>query len=424
MSYWVLGSCLGNLLGYGTDFFYLFRIESFWFFLLILFIWLKFKEKLFIIILGFIWGATNNVPWAKYEEDFKETSKKISNFNSVQIIKIRNSYRLIEAKEYLCFLFHIRIQKSSLLFHDSRVISECKIQYTSRKGQNIYVSNSSILRWFNALYLGRTDKLLSETKHKFAHLGISHLLAISGLHITFLSNIALFLLDGLVHLLYSLLMIRSQLVYNLKIITRIICIAFLFWYVCLIGGKHPGQRALIMFIVGSADPYFFANKMHFKQKILIGVFLQTLFYPTGFAHGINLLSWFTYITVIVFCFDMHRVKSYFFANLILLMLSLSIIGEGSLVGLIANFFFIPIFYCFFIIIGVGVLWPLWRDFAECAVFIFEQLVDILSLLISQNDHFIIRINDSYISWRILILLGAVIFIFKKIYDQPNNVINN
>lgn len=117
-----------------------------------------------------------------------------------------------------------KVNKISLFFHQTRKIIEQKIDTTFAK------EKSEILK---GILLGKTDEMEEEVKEQFQTANISHVLAISGMHISYLIlgiQLAIEKLKG-------------------KRKTRIITIVALLFYIGIIGFSPSVIRAVIMAIL-------------------------------------------------------------------------------------------------------------------------------------------------------------------------------
>lgn len=125
----------------------------------------------------------------------------------------------------------------------------------------------------NALITGVKSGILRKTRDIFAFSGLSHILAISGLHITLIAGIIfLFLRRGLV--LYEPISRK----YNIKKLASIISIPVTFFYVALSGFSYPAIRSFCMMgivFIGVILDRFSVS----MRSIALSAFLIMLFFP-------------------------------------------------------------------------------------------------------------------------------------------------
>jgi len=96
----------------------------------------------------------------------------------------------------------------------------------------------SQFRFLSSVFLGRREMLDKKTKLIFVEAGVSHLLAISGLHIGLLGLIVFFTLK----------------IFNIKFRVRILAsILFLYFYISLVGWRASTQRAFIMYTISAVS---------------------------------------------------------------------------------------------------------------------------------------------------------------------------
>jgi hypothetical protein len=387
---WLLGFCAGSLLAYGSGFLYPYRIP-----LLVLFGLLAWGKPVGLA-LGALWALGFNTTWLMDSGQLFPTTS-LQSVRVVQSVRSPHTAFLGEGRGEGCT--QSIIQESRLLFQPNRSLLLCS---TPEKSQD------PLEGWYRAFYLGDLAAVSQETKASFAHLGLIHLLSVSGLHISFLAGILLFFLEGILHLFYGVRLLSPPVIYNLKIILKLTAAVLLLVYVVLIGGGHPGQRAWIMFILGLAVPYAFGGRLLFWDRVLLGLFLQSFFCPTGFLHPINALSWLSYLVVLK---GMATPKDYLRASLTLTLLSFAFVGQFSFLSFVWNFLFTPMYYTVFLLTGFSYLLQLGRGLTLSALGLMERLLVFSDELLMENRYLFWDVKDSYHPLRILGLFGVMAYLF-------------
>lgn len=197
-----------------------------------------------------------------------------------------------------------------------------------------------------AIFLGNRDKLSAELKHDIRALGLSHLLALSGMHMSIVAGSASFVLEKLT---------------RRKKLSRIGTIAFVLFYMALTGFSPSVTRAGIMMIIFSLSCIF--DRMNDRLTSL-GVACAAIVFVNPFSaldiglqlSAVSMLACFAASDII----ERSHIKagrrvskliSYFLFSLLTsvasIILTLPIIcayfGELSVIAPISNLVFIPLF---------------------------------------------------------------------------------
>ena len=159
------------------------------------------------------------------------------------------------------------------------------------KGLQLRISNRLKLRTdyntgalLSALIVGNRNDLSGSVKLDFARLGISHVLALSGMHLAILS------------LALNFLLTRIGVRKKLRVIIMITSIAF---YIALTGFSASVLRSGLMLII-SGLIFLLSSKADAITSLFISVFLIVLFNPTSVFDLSLWLSAFATLGVIVF----------------------------------------------------------------------------------------------------------------------------
>lgn len=159
------------------------------------------------------------------------------------------------------------------------------------KGMQLKISNKLKLRTdfetgslLSALIVGDRSDLSGNTKLNFARLGISHILALSGMHLAMLS------------LAINALFIRLRIKKKIRVTLMILLVIF---YMALTGFSASVLRSGLMLIISSAL-FLLANKADALTSLAISVSIIVVFNPTAIFDISLWLSAFATLGVIVF----------------------------------------------------------------------------------------------------------------------------
>lgn len=268
-----------------------------------------------------------------------------------------------------------------------------------------------------SLILGKTG-FVSQQKALFRQAGLSHVLALSGLHRGIIAVLLIFILKPIIPRRYL----------------GILILIFLMAYSWLIGVRHSLLRALIMYgFLVCAD--FFRFKPHIMKILILSLLLQMILWP-GSQNSLSLqLSYLAMVgiilvTPVVSLILIKRIPPLLAlplsvsvgAQLYLLPLLLSTFGQVQLWGIAAGLIITPIITVY-IWLGIIIMPLLFIDNSALFGLIyrtFEALYRIIIELVSFFSHFpAINAIDGvgqvlfFISISV-ILLSVLLFIIKEL----------
>ncbi len=240
---------------------------------------LKGKEK----VLAIFYLKDNETIDIKYGDYLKLTG-------SFKVPDKNTNFNLFNYKNYLkskkiYYIFEIKkIEK---------VKNNKKITFTL-KNKIIKRINKINNKYLNVFILGDSTTLEDEVLDSYRNNGISHLFAISGMHITLFSSI--------------LIMILNKIIKNKKL-NNIIIILFLFFYMFLTNFTPSIIRASFLFILLSLNKMF---KLKIETLYVLIFILQILllYNPYYIYNNGFLLSFITTATLIIFNKAIHNCNNY------------------------------------------------------------------------------------------------------------------
>ncbi len=268
------------------------------------------------------------------------------------------------------------------------------------KGRIIdYINNFRSSSYLHTFILGNSNYIDDKVLDTYRNIGISHLLAISGTHITLLSSLLLKLLNKL----------------NKKTSFKIVTI-FLCFYAFLTSFTPSILRAVLMFILININKIY---KLKIKSNyILITIACLLLLYNPFYIYNIGFIFSFTisYFLIILSSDDNNYFKKIFKTSLIASLVSIPILSN--------NFFQINIFTTLFNLVFVPFVSYILFPFS-LVTFIIPCFDNILYFFCLAMEKLAIFLNDfniiiilKYIPFYFVIVYYIVIFIsvrYKKFY---------
>lgn len=207
------------------------------------------------------------------------------------------------------------------------------------------VGDEDTYSMLSALFLGNRDLLRDSVKRDFTRLGLSHVLALSGMHITIIVTLLGFALDkaGLNKILKELILIFATL-----------------FFVGMTGFSESAMRAGIMVCLVYLLS-FFGNRLDIITSLFLSVTLICIFSPFSIFSVSLLLSFFAMLGCAISMKFAHRVKLFkkirwkslryivlnlmtsLFAMMFTLMVIYLVFGNVAVLSPITNLLIAPIF---------------------------------------------------------------------------------
>lgn len=272
----------------------------------------------------------------------------------------------------------VKNTKENVLFHYQKYLNRKNIFfkmkanhiYLVRKNQNLYykiktyILNRCQNAYVKTFLLGDTSDIPKDILKNYRDLGISHLFAISGMHIGFLSSFFL--------KLWKKLKIREEKRYW---ITSIL----LFCYLLITGLSPSILRAVLFFFFFSINKiYYFYMK---KENIFLIVLCISLLINPCYVYDIGFWYSFTIsLSLLVVSSKLSEIKNYFKSLLCVSFLSFVVsipisiyfFNQINVFGIFYNLFYVP--FVSFVVFPVAILtflFPFLNILLEMVVFILE-----------------------------------------------------
>lgn len=364
------------------------------------------------VYINLSWYKTKN---ALNDTDIITANVKLKPFRALQNFGNNNKelwafYNHVKAKGYIDNKFNIQIVKNN---------SKNKLKTLKNDVSKIFI-NSENYWLFQAILFGDKSGTPASYKEQFKILGISHLFAISGLHIGMVFAIGFF---G-VKLLFSMLMFKANQKVNLNKLYTCAGLILALVYTLLSGCSVSAIRALIMLAVFSS--MYLRGYQYFSFKALqLALIISLIFNPFQL---LNPGIYFSFIAVYILIMTYEKLNlphNTMFSRglwLVIIQINLTIglfplvwfLNDGiSFIGIIANIIAIPLM-AFFILpsIFIIVLFSL-AKLSDLLLGFLDNIVSAGLSYISAQDLTLFWFHLDELSWQSLVLI--YLFLLMSLY---------
>lgn len=300
-------------------------------------------------------------------------------FNYQKYLKSKNIYKVMN------------VEKIEVLNNNKNVLYTIKNKIIKRIGK--FKSK----RYISAFILGDKSFLDEDVKNMYQELGVSHIFAISGMHISLITTILFFILKK----------IKENLKY-------FIVILFLLLYVFLTGMQASVLRSVAFFIVSYFNKkYLFnidnTNIFYIAITILLIIF-PNLIFDIGFQYS-SIIS-FSLIEFSYFIKGNYISKSLIIsiiAFLVSLPISINNNFQVNIFSIINNLFIVP--YISLLLYPLAVI-TFFIPFLDNVLYLFCDIVELFSKYLFKFNIIIPKMN-----FIIVIIYYCFLFIFFKTYKK-------
>ena len=336
-------------------------------------------KSITLIVSGFLWTAYYNAPRVKGErrklqvlnrsviastatltEDAKGDRSLV--WSKPDCYKTKQEFYL--ARDYGELFYPVRsyfYASSFLACSESFILGTSLQESLAHTIRARLQSANELAPWLKSLLLGDRRGLDYKIHIIFSTLGLYHLLVLSGLHISFLGFFLYSLFSILIRLSYALrLMSPRFFIFSLDLAKLGVC-ALLFIYASCVEFSVPVQRAFLSYFIYTLLSIF-CLKMHVRERFQLILFFQIFCFPIGFLDNSTFLSWGSFF-VVLFMFEgvlKKKIWSFFLGELLLMALVGVCCGKLSILGLLLNPIFVPVFsfvYCFSLLVLFKEIFP-------------------------------------------------------------------
>lgn len=234
---------------------------------------------------------------------------------------------------YKKYLYNKRVYYT-LKIDNIKILNENSNPFIKLKNKVIkHVNSYKDSTYLYAFILGKTELISDEVLTSYRENGISHLFALSGLHVSIFSSILLFILKKL----------RFK-----EILNYVLIFIFLLLFSFITGFSPSILRATLLFFLLSINKVFYLNIR--TLDILYLVFIILVIINPFIIYNLSFILSFTAAFFLIFSSDLLKGKNYFvslfkvsllsyFASL---PLSIYYFGYTNLLGTILNLVFVPL----------------------------------------------------------------------------------
>lgn len=300
-------------------------------------------------------------------------------FNYKKYLKSKNIYKVMSVENYKVINY-----KTNIIYTIKNKIIKKVVKYKSK-------------RYISAFILGDKKYLDDEVKNRYQELGVSHIFAISGMHVSLITGILFFILKK----------IKDNLKY-------FIVISFLIIYVFLTGLQASVLRSVSFFIVNYLNKKY-SFDLDIKNTFLIAVIILLIIYPNliidiGFQYS-SIISF----SLINFSYLIkgNYLKTSLTISIIAFFVSLPITinnnFEINILSIINNLFIVP--YISYILYPLSVL-TFFIPIFDNLLFIFCNLIEVISSHLLVLNIIIPKMNVLTI-----IIYYLCLYIFFKTYKK-------
>ncbi len=311
--------------------------------------------------------------------DYPKSNTIPNTFNYKKYLKSKNIYKVMSVENYKVINY-----KTNIIYTIKNKIIKKVDKYKSK-------------RYISAFILGDKKYLDDEVKNRYQELGVSHIFAISGMHVSLITGILFFILKK----------IKDNLKY-------FIVISFLIIYVFLTGLQASVLRSVSFFIVNYLNKKY-SFDLDIKNTFLIAVIILLIIYPNliidiGFQYS-SIISF----SLINFSYLIkgNYLKTSLTISIIAFLVSLPITinnnFEINVLSIINNLFIVP--YISYILYPLSIL-TFFIHIFDNLLFIFCNLIEVISSHLLVLNIIIPKMNVLTI-----IIYYLCLYIFFKTYKK-------
>jgi len=343
-------------------------------------------------------GKENIVGYYKKNIDF-DLGDKVKISGNLSELKGNTNFNLFNYKKYMLSkntYFSINIDSITLIEKNTNIFYKIKSYLIKR------ISNIKCSEYLNTFILGNSSYISDNVLESYRTNGISHLFSVSGMHITLLSSLIIYILNKV----------------KKKNINYLFVILFLLFYMFLTNFTPSVMRATFLFVFLTLNKLFKLNLSTIKIFLII-LMINLIINPYNIYNIGFKFSYIISFYLIVFGKIINRYKNYF----VKILVTSSISFLASIPILINNYFSINIITILNNIIFVPLISIIIFPFSLIVVlipkldFIFEIMIKILESLSLFITNFKIEIIFCKVNIIIIILyyflISLVLYKFYK-----------
>ena len=305
-------------------------------------------------------------------------------------------FNLFSYKKYL------KSKKINYIFKSSKIElikKNQKLKYKIKNNLIKHIETYMTRNYLKTFILGETEEIKDDVIKSYQINGISHLFAISGMHLSLFSTILLYILK------------RIKIKEN---ISYIIIIMFFIFFAFIANYSPSIIRSLILYILLSINKIL---KLNLKTIYLIIIdLIILLLYNPFYVYNIGFLYSFTVSTTLILCNNIIKKYKHYLSKLLItstisfitsIPITISNYFEINLLTPIINLIFVPLIS--FIIFPISLITLIIKPL-DNILLILTNILEQLSQIIEKIK---INIVLSNITWYVVIFYYILIFILIK-----------
>ena len=431
---WVTGFVIGSLFG-GCGI-YLPGLFNYRWFLLV---GLLTRSPTLILIISFFWGVSHNPPQALQNGTYEVVATvPVVKKQPLIVRDLYGNYFRTFGEAQVADLGNLRV-----INLDSNIFETPSFFETSRKyetpafeafirGHIQFLSDRHgevLQRWLVALVIGDLDYMDRDIVNIFKWLGIFHLLAVSGMHITIFAQVASWILLLIPKIFYATRIIKPHYWVHLYPTLQLFALCFIGVYSVATGMSAATQRAFILFAIFQSINIF-QFQITLKDKLLIAFFVQSLFFPVSLLSSANLMSWLAFLLVLQVMQSMRHFT--FFKKIwttIQMQMKLTLyggicFGNICILSVLANLLVVPVFGISYVAIMFCLFFLWWWDGLFSLIvhgfLIIEKSLKILFITLTELSDFTLNLSHipTICQWLVFVLSMGVAYKSLLHLDKP------
>lgn len=279
--------------------------------------------------------------------------------------------------------------------------------------------------WIRGLLFGQQSTLSEEVADAFRHLGLLHLLVVSGMHITLVAWLVERVTALPWILSYSLRLLGPRAYFVMLGVPRVLSMLLVAIYSVCVGLSQASLRALLVYGVWR----FWRGldgTVPLGQRLLIAATVQTWVAPLGFLSESTLLSWGAYLLVLrpdpVAGGALCLVSRAVWTQSQLAVLSGVVLGTVPVLGILANLLIVPLFPIAFGALVIILLTGSWAPRLEQVCWTIQDLIIKLVMVLEEVGQGMpgawIHLERHHPGWLLIVGMCSCFFVLNALANLP------
>lgn len=274
---------------------------------------------------------------------------------------------------------------------DNLTLPEVFAKYLRANFEDYFATKDNAIKgWLKALMIGDTSVLQKSIAQSFSLLSLTHIIAVSGMHVDFVIYFLSFIFISPIQLLYISRIMSPNTWQKVRFFSRLflfVCIV-LFGYLARMPQSY--ERAMILFFVRDILASVH-GPLNTVKIIFLTLFFQIIFYPVGFLSLSNVLSWSCYLLFTRFSRKIsgrfwQRLKGQILTHAICYLFILGIFCLTKPWSILLNMLVVPLVPAlFFITCCDYLLWNLGLNYLH--ILTEKSHIYFLSIILEISDYF-------------------------------------